>query len=400
MTRTLRFAPIALALAFAAPALRAQQPSAPLSAGVLRLEDLEKAALERNPEVRAAAARRQAASGRTLQAGLYPNPVLGYEGDEIASGPISRGGEHGFFFEQEIVLGGRLGRAKDAAASAESQAAAEQQLAEQRVRNTVRALYYRALVAEQLVEARNRYASIAKATAQISADLLNIGQANPADLLEAESESVRASLASSDAELERDRVWHDLAALTGLGDEPRPLAGNLEDSVPALDRAGALEAVLRDSPEIRSEEAGVQRAERIVARERAARVPDLMVRGGVLYNRELLENNLQPVGLEGFAQIGVRLPLFNRNQGNIAAARAELGAARSAEDQTRLRLRMRLERAWRDYQSALARVQSFRSGGSFQKLSTTRVVRDHGNEVVRESQGGRQMLRSGRGESG
>ena len=45
------------------------------------------------------------------------------------------------------------------------------------------------------------------------------------------------------------------------------------------------------------------------------------------YNRELLESGpsgLRPVGREGFFDIGVQIPLFNRNQGAVAAARADL----------------------------------------------------------------------------
>ena len=52
--------------------------------GALRLEDLERMALDNNPTIAQAAAGIRAAEGRTLQAGLYPNPIMGYIGEEIS----------------------------------------------------------------------------------------------------------------------------------------------------------------------------------------------------------------------------------------------------------------------------------------------------------------------------
>ena len=59
--------------------------------GSLRLEDLEKTALQNNPTLKQAEARVRAARGKMKQAGLYPNPIVGYEGDEISAGPVIRG---------------------------------------------------------------------------------------------------------------------------------------------------------------------------------------------------------------------------------------------------------------------------------------------------------------------
>src|SRR5215831_4173135 len=56
----------------------------------LRLEDFERMALENNPTLAQAAAAVGAASGRKVQAGLYPNPTIGVTGDENAPGPVIR----------------------------------------------------------------------------------------------------------------------------------------------------------------------------------------------------------------------------------------------------------------------------------------------------------------------
>src|SRR5712664_2504020 len=75
---------------------------------VYQLEDLERSAAAHNPTLGQAQRAVEAARGRERQSGLYPNPTIGYEGEEIRGG-VYRGGEQGFFVEQPVVLGGKLG---------------------------------------------------------------------------------------------------------------------------------------------------------------------------------------------------------------------------------------------------------------------------------------------------
>ena len=74
----------------------------------MRLKDFEDLAMANNPTLKQAndLVRRSAAQAR--QAGLYPNPTVGYEGSEIRGGSFG-GGEEGAFIQQTIVLGGKLG---------------------------------------------------------------------------------------------------------------------------------------------------------------------------------------------------------------------------------------------------------------------------------------------------
>src|ERR1700680_4762379 len=74
----------------------------------LKLAELEQMAITNNPTLAQAAAEIRAATGRKLQSGLYPNPTVGYQGEQIRGG-IQGGGEQGFFVGQDIVLGGKLG---------------------------------------------------------------------------------------------------------------------------------------------------------------------------------------------------------------------------------------------------------------------------------------------------
>jgi len=67
-------------------------------------------------------------------------------------------------------------------------------------------------------------------------------------------------------------------------------------------------------------------------------------------NGELLsEPNGRPVGWQGFADVGVRIPIFNRNQGNIAAAKADVERARREVLRVKLVLRERAASVVQNY---------------------------------------------------
>src|SRR5262245_37658920 len=60
----------------------------------LRLEDLERMALQNNPTAAQAEAAIRAAEGRRVQAGLMPNPIIGYSGEELSPRAFGQKSEH------------------------------------------------------------------------------------------------------------------------------------------------------------------------------------------------------------------------------------------------------------------------------------------------------------------
>ena len=331
------------------------------AASPLRLQDLEAMALRHNPTLAQAAARVRAARGRTLQAGLYPNPSVGYTADEVSTGPVIRGGEHGFFIAQDIVTAGKLRLRRSVSTQEERQLEAEAERQKLRVLTAVRVIYYRAVTAERLVELRGRLAQLAREAVTISGLLYNVGQADEPDVLEGEVEAERAELALLAAQNERERVWRHLAAVVGVPSlRQAPLQDKLDDATPELEFESLLTTLLKESPEIKVAQAGVARAEQAVKRERAEWVPNIVARGGLRYNRELLERGGRPVGLEGFADVGVQIPIFDRNQGNVKTARADLERARLEIERVKLSVRARLAAAYREYRDALVLVRKYR----------------------------------------
>ena len=64
--------------------VRTQTPVEPQQTPIT-LDQLEQLAIENNPTARAAQAAIEAARGRVRQAGAWPNPTIGYTGEEITT---------------------------------------------------------------------------------------------------------------------------------------------------------------------------------------------------------------------------------------------------------------------------------------------------------------------------
>ncbi|HEY6401037.1 MAG TPA: TolC family protein [Blastocatellia bacterium] len=332
----------------------------------LRLEDLERMALRNNPTVAQAEAAVRAAEGRRVQAGLMPNPVIGYAGEELNTRAFDQKSEHYIFAEQEVPLGGKLKKSRDIFVKERAQAQAEAAAQRQRVLNAVRALYYEALGAQLLVETRGELAKLASKAVEVTGELFNTGAADRPDTLQIQVEARRARLDLVMAENERDQIWRQIAAV--VGDpflKPARLAGDLEQGLPALELDQLLGAVVRESPEVKSAQIGIERARASLTRARAEPTPNLFLRGGMGHSSELLETvPPQPLGRrsgpEAFVEVGLRIPLFNRNQGAIAAASAELEFAERELRRVELSLRARTASAFRAYQNALTVATEYR----------------------------------------
>ncbi len=81
-------------------------------------------------------------------------------------------------------------------------------------------------------------------------------------------------------------------------------------------------------------------------------MPNVTVQSGVKYDNAEGDTVAN-------VMVGVPLPVFDRNQGGIAAAQGELAVAQATLDQERLALEQRLADAFRDYQTARQRVAKY-----------------------------------------
>lgn len=331
------------------PVPRGQSPTS------LTLGDLEQMALQRNPTLVQAAARIDISRGKALQAGLCPNPTIGYSAEQI--GVQGSAGEfQGGFIQQEIVTAGklRLSRAKyqQEAYQAEIQATAQQL----RVVNGIHMAFYDVLATQRLIEIHRELVKNAEDAVKTTKELVNVGQANEPDLLQAEIEAQRARVSLGNAEKRYRRDWEHLVTLVGAPELClTPLAGKLEPEGAPLEWESSLCRVLEESPELEFVRAEVVRDQITIKRERAEPIPNVVVRVGAGYDAE--------PGAKGFvgnAQVGIRLPVFDRNQGTIQQAQAELTRAHAEVTRMELELRRRFADTFHRYESARDSAKDYR----------------------------------------
>lgn len=346
----------------AADALRRPAQDAPAAAAELTLEQLQEMALANNPTLAQANAGVRASAGRSRQAGLWPNPTIGYSGDEIRGGSYG-GGEQGAFIQQNVILGGKLGLDRKIFDAEGKQAAAEADEQRLRVENGVRIAFYQSLAMQAMVETRARLRDIAKDAAETTRQLFNVGQADEPDVLEADVEADQNDLAVITEQQEQQRAWSVLAAVVGKPDLALAhLQGDLE-KLPEVNAEQILQTILRDSPAVKIAQLGVTRAEAESTRAQHESIPDLFLRAGYAYSFEQLDAVMpaKAVGSEAFAEAGVNLPIFNRNQGNIAAADADRERAKLEVQRVGLVLRQMAAPIMQNYASSRAIADRYKS---------------------------------------
>jgi cobalt-zinc-cadmium efflux system outer membrane protein len=364
-----RFAPVLWLCAASLLAQTQQQPSAPvpeLLAGVtsrmpLKLQDFIAMADRDNPTLRQAAAIVRRSEAQARQASLYPNPTVGYEGDQIRGGSYG-GGEQGGFVAQTIVLGGKLGLRQDIYKQQKQsdQIATEAQLL--RVHSEVTQMFYHALSAQQTVLVRGRLLGLANDAAQTAHQLANVGQADSPDVLQAEVEAEQAAIDYSVAQRVFVQRFKSLAALAGSpATEVSPLDAAL-DSSPEIDPARIVDNIVQQGPTVKQAQQQVAIAQARLKDAHREVVPDLQLRAGEQANLEALpEAPGRRTGAQSFASVGIELPLWNRNQGNLQAAEAELDQAREEITRTQLSLRQQAEALVQNYLSAKLEAERYRT---------------------------------------
>ena len=120
--------------------------------------------------------------------------------------------------------------------------------------------------------------------------------------------------------------------------------------------------ILRDSPAVKIAQLGVMRADAALTRARRELVPDLSLRLGVSNDFEPLGAAASPkVGVIGFAEMSVNLRLFDRNQGNVQNARADLERANLEVERVSLVLRQMAAPVLENYSSSRAVAETYKS---------------------------------------
>lgn len=337
----------------AQPGAPEQQPP-PAATGPESLDDFVRLAITRNPRLSRLSLAIDQAGGRYLQAGLYPNPDLAVGWDDIGDRINAGGILNAPRVTQTIVTGRKLSLAQAVVAREIDQAKLALLAERYAVVGSVRAVFYEAYALQQRAEILEQLVRLAGEAVASGKTLFEAKQIARLDYvqLEVERERFRAELQAVRGEL--PGAYRRLAAVAGNNAViPAQLAGSFE-GLPDYDPEVARIAVLAFHPQVRSAKVGVDRAQAAVRSAQAAPIPNVTVYTGFIRQFENQSNDGQ-VGLS------MPVPVFNRNQGNIRAAQAELGMAIQMVGQTENELAAQVAAAYQTYAAARQRAEVYRT---------------------------------------
>lgn len=333
--------------------LNAAPPPAPVDvAPKMSLASLEELALQSNPTVRQAVAAVDQVRGNMIQAGLYPNPQVGYLRTDASKSGQAR--SSGGFFGQEIVTARKLSKAQAVHAEEVNRLAWQHQAQIHRVVNDVRIRYYEVLGAERSVQVAGRLVTIAEDGLATTEKLHEVRQASKADLLQSRIQLKTVRLALREAEIRHRTAWKQLSNVVGVVDlTMTPLDGVIDGEIPEREFETAYQELLSASPQLRAAEVRVSHARAELVSEKAQVVPNLTVQ--VVAERDQI-NQFNSVN----TFLSLPVPIFNRNQGNIFHAEADIIESCFEVERTKLALRDTLADAFQRYESAKIQVETIR----------------------------------------
>jgi cobalt-zinc-cadmium efflux system outer membrane protein len=320
--------------------------------GGLTLDCVEQLALAGNPSLAEAAALVRSARGQQYQVGLPPNPIAGYLGSEI--GNDGQAGQEGLVVGQEFVRGNKL--ALNRAVEGREVMRLEQRFAAQRQRvlTDVRVAFYNAYIAERRVELSRSLQTVGRQSVSTADALLQAQEGRRTDLLQAEIESQRANMDLAQAQNSYLAAWRQLAAVVGHAElAMQPLAADVADARWPLTWDESLAQLLRESPELSAAMAEIEKARVALTRAQVEPIPNVIAEGSVQYD------DATQYTIAG-AQVVLPFPVWNKNQGGIAKAQADLVAARRRLEMLELRLERDLAVEFQTYETALARTTTIR----------------------------------------
>lgn len=310
--------------------------------GQLTLRDAMALAVARSPKLRAFGWDVRRAEAQALQAGLWPNPEFEVEFENFAgSGPFSGTDslETTVSLAQTFPLGGDIEHRRDVARHQTRLAGWDYEAARLQVLTDVTQRYVAALAAQRRIEVAREALQLAQQVQTTTTRRIEAGDAPPIEAARASVPVATAQVALRRAEREL-QVARNQLALTWGASEPAfdTLVGTLDElqPPPSADRLVALinqnPDVARWATEISARQAEVRLAE-------AEAVPDLTGRIGLRDNRAEGAQALV-VG------ISLPLPIFDRRQGDVLAARLGAVSARQRQRDAELRLETVLSEAY------------------------------------------------------
>ena len=325
--------------------------------GVVTLRDALAAALVNNPDLATFSWEARVREAETLQAGLFPNPELGFELENFAGSGDAAGvdeSEATIVLGQLVELGGKRAKRRRVARLEQELAGWDYEARRMDVLTEVTQAFASVLAAQDRLVLADELVRLAEeSTATVTAQV-RAGAASPV-------EQTRAQVALATSRVDRARITSDLAVarsrMAAVWGSRSPLfervEGDLEQvaSVPPVEE---LISRIDQNPDLARWTKEIEQRRAVVELEDARRIPNVTVEGGLRRLKETNDNAF-------VFGVTVPIPVMDRNQGSRQAARYALLRAEHERRSAEVRTYSELSITHRELTASLSELRALQS---------------------------------------
>jgi cobalt-zinc-cadmium efflux system outer membrane protein len=314
----------------------------------LTLAELQSIGLSSSPLIKQAVARVESARATAFQAGLPPNPIVGFEDDTF--GTTGGAGYPGGFFDQLVITGGKLNLQRAVAAMDLRNAEVALRRARMDLATQIRTYYFQLLVARENMRINRILVTFTEAVYEFQA----VQARSKAELTIAAYEPMYlralATMANTNLITARNSyvaTWKQLASTLGKPWMPlTQVAGRVNMPVPIFDFQKVWLHVGKNHTDVVTADNSLQQSRFSLLLAQAQVAPNVNV-------RFLMQKDYTgpPNAIAPSLAVYLPVPLWNRNQGGIAAAQADVITAGEEPLRVRNDLYNRLSEAFGRYKS-------------------------------------------------
>lgn len=323
----------------------------------LTLDQAYAKVLAQNPQVQTYKARVMAAEGHRLQESLMPNPQAVFEAENFG-GESPRDGldaaEYTLGVEQQIEVAGKRSKRERVADIEKQQVSQEARAGIQAALAQTKAAYMRVAIAQERVSLAEKRVALADKTHTTVKNRINAAKASDIQHTKADIEVSAAEVEKRKAMKDLDIARSELANLMGMAALTDGISADLRN-LPEVPEREALMQELQQTPMIILSQLAILRENSALELALANGIADPTFGLGV---RRYDEDD----GTALVASISMPINLFDRNQGKIAEAKANLLAAESDQQAQRLNLMRQAEELLQTLIAAKEEVLAYQDG--------------------------------------